>query len=248
LPAADSLHACPVELFDGSEETESMQARLSDAELARRAQSVLFDADHFDPRELHDALLERLRTEFVHRGIDIDDDGLDRALNRIMAAYPHLIRIAARSCAARFKEVFDAAPLPEHAELISGAKKSRLNVYGVMPQDLNGPERALAELLDGDTSGAVEYWFRNEPRKPWSIGIVMPSGDRYFPDLAVKVNDVPAVLACPCITGGFDCPLGNPPSSGKACPLAHQCCWRGGVQRRNNTCAVASPDHPSAEM
>jgi type III restriction enzyme len=56
-----------------------------------------------------------------------------------------------------------------------------------MPQDLNGPERAFADLLDADTTGTVDYWFRNEPRKPWSIGIVMPSGDRYFPDFAVKV-------------------------------------------------------------
>ena len=176
-----------VDLFEGIEETESMQARLSDAEIARRAQSVMFDADYLDPCDLHDALLARLKTEFAHRGIDIDASGLERALNRIMAAFPSLIRMAARTCAARFKEVFDSAPLPDFVELPAGVKKSRLNVYGVMPQDLNGPERAFAELLDADTSGAVEYWFRNEPRKPWSIGIVMPSGDRYFPDFAIKI-------------------------------------------------------------
>lgn len=178
-----------VNLFEGSEETESIQARLSDAEIARRAQSVMFDADYLDPRDLHDALLSRLKTEFGHRGIDVDATGLERALNRIMAAYPNLIRLAARTCAARFKEVFDAAPLPEFVELPAGVRKSRLNVYGVMPQDLNGPERTFADLLDADTTGTVDYWFRNEPRKPWSIGIVMPSGDRYFPDFAVKVAD-----------------------------------------------------------
>ncbi|MBP6421410.1 MAG: DEAD/DEAH box helicase family protein [Propionivibrio sp.] len=177
-----------VDLFEGSEETESIQARLSDAELARRAQNVMFDAEYLDPRDLHDALLGRLKTEFSHRGIDVDADGLDRALNRIMAAYPILIRLAARSCAAKFKEIFDTDKLPEFVELPAGVKKSRLNVYGVMPQDLNGPERTFAEHLDADTSGTVEYWFRNEPRKPWSIGIVMPSGDRYFPDFAVKVT------------------------------------------------------------
>lgn len=176
-----------VDLFEGSEETESIQARLSDAEIARRAQSVMFDADYLDPRDLHDALLARLRTEFGHRGIDVDATGLEHALNRIMAAYPNLIRLAARTCAARFKEIFDAAPLPEFVELPAGVRKSRLNVYGVMPQDLNGPERMFADLLDADTTGTVDYWFRNEPRKPWSIGIVMPSGDRYFPDFAVKV-------------------------------------------------------------
>lgn len=176
-----------VDLFEGSEEIASMQARLSDLEIARRAQNVLFDADYLDPRDLHDRLLLRLKTEYGHRGIDTDDSALEQALNRIMAAYPNLIRTAARACAAKFKESFDSAPLPEFVELPAGVKKSRLNVYGVMPQDLNGPERAFAELLDSDTSGTVEYWFRNEPRKSWSIGIVMPSGDRYFPDFAIKV-------------------------------------------------------------
>src|SRR5690606_8493882 len=41
---------------------------------------------------------------------------------------------------------------------------------------------------DADTSDTVEWWHRNEPRKPWSIGIVMPTGDKYFPDFAVKVK------------------------------------------------------------
>ena len=178
-----------VDVFvEGSEVSESMQARLSGAEIARRAQSVMFDADYLDPRDLHDALLARLKSEYGHRGIDTDDAGIELALNRIMAAYPHLIRMAARTCAAKFKEIFDAAPMPEFVELPTGVKKSRLNIYGVMPQDLNGPERAFAEMLDADTSGTVEYWFRNEPRKPWSIGIVMPSGDRYFPDFAIKVT------------------------------------------------------------
>lgn len=175
------------DLFEGSEETETINARLSDAEIARRAQSVLFDADNLDPRDLHDALLARLKTEYGHRGVDKDDAEIALALNRIMAAYPHLIRNAARTCSAKFKETFDTTPLPEFVELPAGVKKSRLNVYGVMPQDLNGPEQAFAQMLDADTSGTIEYWFRNEPRKPWSIGIVMPSGDRYFPDFAIKV-------------------------------------------------------------
>lgn len=176
-----------VNLFDGDEEMQTVNARLSDAEIARRAQSVLFDADNLDPRDLHDALLARLENEYSHRGVETDENGVELALNRIMVAYPHLIRNAARTCSAKFKETFDATPLPEFLELPTGVKKSRLNAYGVMPQDLNGPEQAFAQLLDADTSGTVEYWFRNEPRKPWSIGIVMPSGDRYFPDFAIKV-------------------------------------------------------------
>ncbi len=176
-----------VDLFAGGEEIATMQARLSDEEIARRAQNVLFDADYLHPRDLHNALLARLRTEFSHRGIDIDDAGLERALNRIMAAYPHLVRLAARGCAAKFKEVAAVAPLPEFVDLPAGARKSRLNAYGVMPPDLNGPELAFAELLDADLSGTVDYWFRNEPRKAWSIALVMPGGERYFPDFAIRV-------------------------------------------------------------
>lgn len=176
-----------VDLFAGDEELDTVQARLSDVEIARRAQGVLFDAEYLDPRDLHDALLARLKKEFEHRGFDADDAGRERALNLIMATYPNLVRLAARGCAAKFKQELDAAPLPEAVDLPMGARKSRLNVYGAMPQDLNEPERKFAEMLDADTSGTVEYWFRNEPRKPWSIGIVMPNGDRYFPDFAVKV-------------------------------------------------------------
>ena len=57
-----------------------------------------------------------------------------------------------------------------------------------MPQDLNDTERRFAEMLDADTSGTLAWWHRNEPRKPWSVGIVMPGGDRYFPDFIVGVK------------------------------------------------------------
>ena len=178
-----------VDVFADREEIESMQARLSDDEIARRAQNVLFDADYLDPRDLHDALLGRLRREFNHLGLSsrVAPAELERALNIIMAAYPNLLRKAARACAAKFKEVVEAAPLPAAVNGLMGGKKSRLNVYGVMPQDLNEPEKQFAELLDADTSGSVSYWFRNESEKPWSIGLVMPGGRRYFPDFAIKV-------------------------------------------------------------
>jgi type III restriction enzyme len=84
--------------------------------------------------------------------------------------------------------LMDAAPLPEIVELPLGARTSRLNVYGVMPPDLNRDEMAFAEMLDSDLSGIVEWWHRNEPRKPWSIGLILPNGAQYFPDFVVKVK------------------------------------------------------------
>lgn len=180
-----------VDIFDAGrdEEVATLQARLSDYEIARRAQGVLFDAQYLHPRDLHQVLMVRLAAEFEQRGIDAGDEERERSLNLIMASFPNLVRKAARQCAARFKEVLDACGLPESIDGPTDARRSSRNAYGLMPQDLNGPERAFAELLDADTSGTVDYWFRNEPRKPWSIGIVLPSGERYFPDFAVKVRE-----------------------------------------------------------
>ncbi|MBK8753479.1 MAG: DEAD/DEAH box helicase family protein [Candidatus Competibacteraceae bacterium] len=168
---------------------DTVQAKLSSAEIIRRAQRVLTDPGFIDPRDLHGVLLARLRTEYnEHQGIGFNEEKLARALNLILATYPHLVRIAARTCAAQFKEVVDAAVLPPQMEQLANAPRSPLNLYGVMPPDLNEPERKFAELIDADTSGTVLWWHRNEPRKPWSIGIVLPNGERYFPDFAVGVN------------------------------------------------------------
>jgi type III restriction enzyme len=178
-----------IEIFRGDEEVEQIQARLSDAEIARRAQGVLFDAQYVDPRDLYAVLMKRLEGEYSHRGMEVDEATLIHAFNLIMATFPNLIKRASRQCAAQYREVLDTDALPKKIEMPPGARKSRLNVYGVMPQDMNSHETAFVELLDADVSGTVEWWFRNEPRKSWSVGIVMPSGDRYYPDFAVKVKD-----------------------------------------------------------
>lgn len=178
------------DVFDAQKETvDNILARLSDAEIARRGQRVLFEADYFDPRELHALLLERLRIEYnEHQGMDLNELELARALNLILTTFPSLVRDAARVCSANFKESFDAELLPPYVIAPNCVARSRLNVYGVMPQDLNETERHFAEFLDADTSNTVAWWHRNDPRKPWSVGIVMPSGDKYFPDFIIGVN------------------------------------------------------------
>lgn len=180
-----------VDIFDSEKgkELEKVQARLSNLEIARRAQGVLFDAKILHVPELHQTLIERLRREYDERGFDDSDEEIEVALNLILATFPSLVRKAARQCAANYKKVLDTFALPNAVEYPHGTLKSILNIYGVMPQDLNEHERKFAESLDADNSGTVEYWFRNEPRKPWSIGIVMPNGDRYFPDFGIKVKD-----------------------------------------------------------
>lgn len=164
------------------------QARISEAEIARRAQRVLFEPDYLDPRDLHAVLIKRLKSEYEARGFESDERDLELVLDLILVAFPNLIRQAARECAAQYAELMDTSPLPDSIELPSGTRTSRLNVYGVMPPDLNRDEMVFAEMLDSDLSGTVEWWHRNEPRKPWSIGLILPNGAQYFPDFVVKVN------------------------------------------------------------
>lgn len=176
------------EIFTRTVTDTKYQARISEAEIARRAQRVLFEPDYLDPRDLHAVLIKRLQTEYDARGFESDERDLELVLDLILVAFPNLIRQAARECAAQFAELMDTLPLPDNIELPSGARTSRLNVYGVMPPDLNRDEMAFAEMLDSDLSGTVEWWHRNEPRKPWSIGLILPSGAQYFPDFVVKVK------------------------------------------------------------
>ncbi len=176
------------EIFTRAVSDTAYQAGLSAVEIARRAQRVLFEPDYLDPRELHAALIKRLKSEYDTRGLDYDAEHLERALDLILVAFPNLVRLAARQCAAKYAELTDARPLPDFVELAPGARTSRLNVYGVMPADLNRDEVTFAEMLDSDLSGTVEWWHRNEPRKPWSVGLILPNGAQYFPDFVVKVK------------------------------------------------------------
>jgi len=176
------------EIFTRTVTDTKYQARISETEIARRAQRVLFEPDYLDPRDLHAVLIKRLQSEYEARGFEYNEHELDLVLDLILVAFPSLIRQAARECAAQYAELMDTSPLPDSIELPSGARTSRLNVYGVMPPDLNRDEIAFAEMLDSDLSGTVEWWHRNEPRKPWSISLILPSGAQYFPDFVVKVN------------------------------------------------------------
>ena len=177
------------EIFTRTVTDTKYQARISEAEIARRAQRVLFEPDYLDPRDLHAVLIKRLQSEYEARGFESNERDLELVLDLILVAFPNLIRQAARECAAQYAELMDTSPLPDSIELPSGARTSRLNVYGVMSPDLNRDEMAFAEMLDSDLSGTVEWWHRNEPRKPWSIGLILPSGAQYFPDFVVKVKE-----------------------------------------------------------
>ncbi len=178
-----------IEVFSDGEALQEVKAQLDPQALAKQAQRRLFDAGYLDPRDLHDALKKRLAIEFDKHGYDDSPESIQRGLNLILASFPHLVRDVERKCAARYKETYEVAQWPGVWEADGEMERSRLNVYGVLPNDLNNPERAFAKLLDEDLSDTVEYWYRNPPRNPWSVALVLPSGKRYYPDFIVKVKD-----------------------------------------------------------
>jgi type III restriction enzyme len=134
------------EIFTRTVIDSKYQARISEAEIARRAQRVLFEPDYLDPRDLHIVLIKRLQSEYEARGFECNERELGLVLDLILVAFPNLIRQAARECAAQYAELMDTAALPDSIELPSGARTSRLNVYGVMTPDLNRDEMAFAEI------------------------------------------------------------------------------------------------------
>ncbi len=177
-------------LFDGGHDDSPMLARLERGQIAHKAQLVLFQPDaYLDPRALIATLMQRMRREGEARGLVKSDEELRNALDLISVRFPGLVRWAARECAASHKELHDTLPLPESLEFPISTATARLNIYGVMPPDLNQDELAFAKLLDTDLSGTVEWWHRNEPNKPWSIGLFLPNGKQYFPDFMIKVKN-----------------------------------------------------------
>ena len=180
------------EIFTHDVSYGEFQASLSDAEIARRAQRLLFEPDYLDPRDLQAALINKLKAEIKERGIFLEfldaPEKLRRAVHLILVAYPNLLRDTVRGCCADNAELADTARLPETVDWPAGCTTALLGNYGVFPPDMNNDESAFAQLLDADMGGTVEWWHRNEPRKPWSVGLVMPDGSHYYPDFVVKVS------------------------------------------------------------
>ncbi|MCM2356875.1 MAG: DEAD/DEAH box helicase family protein [Geobacteraceae bacterium] len=181
-----------VDIFTHDVSYGEFQAHLSDGEIARRAQRLLFEPDYLDPRDLQAALVNKLKAEIKERGIFLElldsPEKLRRAVHLILVSHPNLLRDTVRGCCADNAEVVDTAPLPESVSWPSGCTTALLGAYGAYPPDMNNDETAFAQLLDADMSGTVEWWHRNEPRKPHSVGLVMPDGKGYFPDYMVKVK------------------------------------------------------------
>ncbi len=126
------------EIFSHDVSYGEFQAHLSDSEIARRAQRLLFEPDYLDPRELQAALINKLKKEIKERGIFLElldsPEKLRRAVHLILVAYPNLLRDTVRGCCADNAELVDTAPLPSSVAWPSGCATALLGNYGVFPR------------------------------------------------------------------------------------------------------------------
>ena len=165
-------------------------ADLSPTQAAETAQKVLFKNKTFDPRELRRALLRKvqlvMRDEVM---VEADDPGkVARFLDVILATHPELLLEAQKAAHAKHAVIQEAADIPGDIISAEPLPTSPRNVYGVMPAGLNAWEKPFAELLDRDMNKIVKWWHRNEPHKPWSVNVLMPSGRGFFPDFVIGIE------------------------------------------------------------
>lgn len=179
-----------------SDSPEEVLAILAQEEIDKHAQMTLDFANKdgmINIRDLFLALEKQLGREFRDHGwADMEDPMvLRRAMNKILALRPAMLRDAVIEATKRHVTVVDAASLPDEVIAGSPLQSSRLNIYKMYPDDLNSWELPFAQELDRDTTGTVLWWHRNPPRKPYSVGIPLPGQAQqsyYWPDFIVGVN------------------------------------------------------------
>ncbi|MGO4344525.1 DEAD/DEAH box helicase [Paenibacillus sp. MCAF9] len=184
-----------IEIFGNlKERPEEIRADLAQKEIDARAQLTLFTADDFDVidmRELYTALANQLRVEVEKKGIDDffnTDEKLRSGLHKILALRPQQLKLAISETVAKYTVRKDSEPIPDYIFSDEPLAPSRLNLYGVFPDDLNSWERPFAEYLDDDVSDTVLWWHRNPPRKPYSVTMPLPGQPDFYPDFVVGIN------------------------------------------------------------
>lgn len=167
---------------------EGVSVRLSDARVAEQAQQAFQFNDSIDVRKLKIALVKELRRVATANGMDADERDFRRAIDLEAMLNPEGLKAAVKEAQARRITCTNDEELPPAIEDISDLPEARKSAYGVFPARMTSPERRVAELLDTDESGVVQWWLRNVENTVWATRIILPNGKSFFPDFVVGVN------------------------------------------------------------
>lgn len=168
-----------------------MGATISPQQATREAQRVLRKSGVFHPKELETALLTRLQGILAEEALDGADDPerVEHFLDVILATHPQLLYDAQRKALVKYAASEPAREdLPSTLDSETPLTASRLNVYGVLPPDMNTWEREFAGYLDRDTSGVVQWWHRNPSRQEWSVCVLLADGRGFYPDFVIGIK------------------------------------------------------------
>lgn len=183
-----------VELFDGHHETGTAQVmgEMDMRRVVRSGQTVLFTDDYVGGLSLLPVLVERFKEECTRGGMVgwlKSQESLEQGVYRVLGNDPQLLKRALRECLGDYVQTVEADALPALGESEHPLAPSRLNIYRTMPSDLNEWEVAFAEMLDLDTTGVIQWWHRNPPRKKWSVNVCAPGTQHdYYPDFVIGVK------------------------------------------------------------
>ena len=178
-----------VEIFTRQVQIEIDFAPPSMEEKALAAQRNIFKFRKLNAKVLRSALTQAVFDMMVKENVaDVTEAGARNALDDIICFHPYLLREAYKRAVASKAVVVAAEDLPATIESESPLTISRLNVYKVYPK-MNSWEIEFARVLDSDDTDTVLWWHRNEPKKPWSINVLMENGQNFYPDFIIGIRD-----------------------------------------------------------
>jgi type III restriction enzyme len=177
------------DLFLADEEREiSLSLRVSNARIAEKAQQAFVLNDSVDPRLLERAMISALRSRAEEQGIEFSDQDLRRTIQMAAMREPDALLLALKQAQGKRVHVDANEPIPNPLFDVEGADPAAKAAHGIFPGGMNKPERAFAEFLDTDQSGAVSWWLRNPENVTWATRMILPTGQRFFPDFAVGIK------------------------------------------------------------
>jgi hypothetical protein len=175
------------DLFNaGQTDQRNLSVRMSAARIAEQAQ-LMFN-DGIDPRRIHEAVEAELARLCQKDGIAATSRDIRRTINLAILRQPQAQKEAVRIAQGQHIRLEINEPIPTEQFGARDARKAKKGAYGAFIGRYNRPERAFAEKLDNDDTGRIKWWLRNPESEKWATRLILPTGERFFPDFVVGVT------------------------------------------------------------